>query len=130
MISEKLDQLAELQFQRDVMGIKKQELVNAILTPEIKAKLAEIEAEFSGQVEEVDQKISRLTEQIKINVLQEGVSVKGHYLHAVYQKGRVSWDTKKLEGLMMVIPQVSEARREGEPSVSIRKIERHDERPD
>lgn len=122
MTIEKLDQLAELQFQRDAINLKKQELIDSVLTPEIKAKLEEIEVEFSGQVEAVDQKIAELSEQIKAEVLKEGASLKGRYLQAVYQKGRVSWDTKRLEGLMMVIPQVAEARREGEPGVSIRRI--------
>ncbi len=126
--SEKLDQLAEFQFLRDAIVLRKQELIDSILAPEIKTKLEEIEVEFSGQVEAVEQMMVELSEQIKTEVLKEGASLKGRYLQAVYQKGRVSWDTKRLEGLMMVIPQVAEARREGEPSalcqdgISIRRI--------
>ncbi|CAK0771531.1 hypothetical protein CCP3SC15_4350001 [Gammaproteobacteria bacterium] len=40
---------------------------------------------------------------------------------AVYTKGRVSWDSKKLDGMMILVPELASARKEGEPSVSIRK---------
>ena len=122
MIEEMLDKLAEYQAQRLMLVMDKQELTDAILTPDIVAKIEEIDIEFRSKVEGVDANIAALTEQIKTAVIQNGASVKGSHLHAVYAKGRVSWDSRKLEGLMMVIPQVAEARKEGEPSVSIRKI--------
>ena len=122
MIEQMLDQLSDYQAQRALIEIKKQELIDSIFTPEIKARLQEIDTEFATQYEGVDANIAALTEQIKAAVIANGESVKGSFLHAVYAKGRVSWDSKKLEGLMMVIPQVADARKEGEPSVSIRKI--------
>jgi len=122
MISQLLDQLAEYQAQKDAISLKKQDLIDSILTAEIKAKLTEIEAEFSIQSEGVDTNISELTNKIKTEVIAHGESVKGTYLHAVYAKGRVSWNTEKLDGLMLAFPQLKEARKEGEPSVSIRKI--------
>lgn len=118
----KLDELYELQAQRTVAELDKQALIDSVMTPEIKEKLDEINAEFASRVAVLDEKITILTDEIKKDVIEHGESLKGTYLQAVYMKGRVSWDTKKLEGLMMVIPQVSEARSVGEPSVSIRKI--------
>jgi hypothetical protein len=41
---------------------------------------------------------------------------------AVWNKGRESWDGKKLSGMMALIPQLEQARKIGEPTVSIRKI--------
>lgn len=122
MIEQLLDQLAEYQAQRTLLDMDKQKLIDAVLTAEIKAQLQEIEAEFSQKVEGVDANIATLTEQVKAEVLKTGASVKGSYLHAVWAKGRVSWDTKQLDGLMIAIPQLAQARKEGEPSVSIRKI--------
>jgi hypothetical protein len=122
MISQLLDQLAEYQAQKDAIILRKQEAMDSVLTAEIKAKLTEIEAEFSIQSEGVDTNISELTNKIKTEVIAHGESVKGTYLHAVYARGRISWDTKKLDGLMILIPQLAGARKEGEPSVSIRKI--------
>ena len=121
-IQEMLDQLAEYQAQQAAIDLRKQELVDAILTAEIKAKLAEIDAEFSPQVEAVAANIAALTDNIKAEVITTGASVKGAHLQAVYTKGRVSWDTKMLDGLAIVFPKLEEARKIGDPSVSIRKV--------
>jgi hypothetical protein len=120
--SEKLDQLSDYQAQRDLIAIRKQELVDTIYTPEIKAKLAEIDTEFQTQYEGVDANIAKLTDEIKADVIKDGATVKGTNLMAVFSKGRVTWDGKKLDGMMSLIPQLKDARKEGEPSVSIRKV--------
>ncbi len=122
MIKKLLDELSELYAQRDLSTLEKQRLIDEVLTPEIKAKISEIEAEFNGKSDTVSEKISTLETQIKDEVKKNGASVKGQFLHAVYTKGRVSWDSKTLDGLMIAVPQLASARKEGEPSVSLRKI--------
>lgn len=119
---EKLDELAQAKAYRTLVEGDKAKLVDAVLTPEIKAKLAEIDCEFEPRFETIDQNITVLTDDIKRSVIESGETVKGTHLMAVYAKGRVSWDTRKLDGLMIAIPQLAEARKEGEPSVSIRAI--------
>lgn len=119
---EMLDRLAEYQAQRTIAELDRQALIDSVLTPDIKAKLADIEAEFADKVGAVDQNINDLTAQVKQAVISEGQTVKGNYLQAVYMKGRVSWDTKTLEGLAIVMPKLLDAKKEGEPSVSIRKV--------
>lgn len=118
----KINQLDEFMCQRDMIAVHKQEAIDKILTPEIKAQLADVEAEFSGQLSAVDENIASLTADIKADVLAGGATVKGERLSAVWSKGRVSWDTKMLDGMIALVPQLSKARKEGEPSVSIRKI--------
>jgi hypothetical protein len=121
-LTKMLDELSELYAQRDLSQLEKQRMIDAILTPEIKSRIAEVEAEFSGKGETVSEKITDLETQVKQAVIANGASVKGQFLHAVYTKGRVTWDSKQLEGLMIAVPQLSQARKEGEPSVSLRKI--------
>jgi hypothetical protein len=53
-ISQQLDQLANYQAQRDYLALQKKELIDRILTAEIKARLEEIEAEFSGKLDVVE----------------------------------------------------------------------------
>lgn len=118
----KINQLDEFMCQRDMIAVHKQEAIDAILTPEIKAQLADVEAEFSGQFTAVDENIASLTGEIKADVLTSGATVKGERLSAVFSKGRVSWDTKALDGYSAAHPEVARFRKEGEPSVSIRKI--------
>lgn len=90
------------------------------MTPEIKAELEAIEAEFSDKSEGARLNIEELEAQIKHYVIEHGASVKGEFLHAVYSKPRVSWDTKILDGMIALIPQIAEAKKFGSPSVSIR----------
>jgi len=121
-IETKLDELSELYAQRDLSALDKQKLIDAILTDEIKAKIAEVEVEFSGKAESVNEKISLLESEVKELVKQSGASVKGQFLHAVFTKGRVTWDSKSLDGYVKAHPELAEFRKEGEPSVSLRKI--------
>ena len=122
MIEQKLDQLAELYAQRDLTTIEKQRLIDEIMTAEIKARMSDIDAEFSGKTEAVNEKITALENEVKEEVKKSGASVKGQFLHAVYAKGRVTWDSKGLDGLIVAVPQLAQFRKEGEPSVSLRKI--------
>ncbi len=121
-IQERLDQLADWQAKRDVLNMSKQDMIDEILTNEIREQLASIEAEFMPKFTALEENIAELTEQIKRDVLINGATVKGSFLMAVYNKGRVSWDSKQLEGMMAIIPGLVNARKEGEPSITLRKI--------
>lgn len=117
-----LDQLAEYMAQKDLVMLDKQKLVDSIYTPEIREQVAAIEAEFAGKTAIVDEKIAALEAEIKEAVKVAGASVKGSLLQAVYAKGRVSWDAKGLDGYIVAHPELARFRKEGEPSVSIRKV--------
>ena len=122
MIEQKLDELAELYAQRDLSEMEKKRLIDEVMTAEIKAKIAEIEAEFLGRGESVSEKIAELEAEVKEAVKTAGASVKGQFLHAVFTKGRVTWDSKALDGYAKAHPELAEYRKEGEPSVSLRKV--------
>jgi hypothetical protein len=112
--------MAEYQAPRDAAMLEKQALLDAIYTAEIKARMAEIEAEFSTKTEGVTENIAALEAEIKQAVIEHGESVKGSLFHAVFAKGRVSWDTKSLDGYAAAHPELLSFRKQGEPSVSIR----------
>mgnify|MGYP003421757813 CR=1 FL=1 len=119
-IKQKLDRLAEYQAQKDAAMLAKQELIDAVYTAEIKSRMAEIEAEFEGKTEGVNANIATLEAEIKAAVVEHGASVKGAVYHAVFSKGRVSWDTKSLDGYAAAHPELMTFRKEGDPSVSLR----------
>uniref|UniRef100_A0A6H1Z9L0 Uncharacterized protein n=1 Tax=viral metagenome TaxID=1070528 RepID=A0A6H1Z9L0_9ZZZZ len=121
-IKQKLDLLADHQAQRDAIALQKAELADAILTTEIKAQLAEIDAEFAGKTEAVNANIAVLETEVKQAVVEHGTSVKGTFLHAIWNKGHVSWDTRSLDGYAVAHPELLSFRKEGEPSVSLRKV--------
>lgn len=121
-IKAKLDTLADFKAMAQALELEKQQLLDAAIPAEVKARMAEIEAEFTDKAAAAQENIDTLTAEIKQAVIATGASVKGSFLHAVYAKGRVTWDGKKLDGMMSLIPALADARKEGEPSVSFRTV--------
>lgn len=119
---DKLNALAELNDERTALALRKQAIIDSILTPEIKAQIASVELEFAPELEAADKAIAALTDEVKADVISGGATIKGDRLQAVWSKGRVSWDSKMLDGMSKLLPQLNEARSEGEPSVSIRAV--------
>lgn len=116
-----LDKLTELQALQACMALNKQELVDAVLTPEIRQKIADIDAEYAPREDDVNTRIGQVSGAVKTAVVTYGKTVSGDHLQAVYVKGRVTWDTKAIDGYAMNHPELFTFRKEGEPSVSIRK---------
>jgi hypothetical protein len=118
---EKLDELSALQMaietNREYFGNLKAELV----PPEIKQALDKIDAEFNDRQMELGKKIDGLTNEIKLDTITRKSTIKGSFLMAVYNKARVTWDNKGLEGFMVAHPEIVAFRKEGEPTCTIRK---------
>lgn len=121
-LTNKLDKLANFLAQRDVFSLQKKELIDQVLTPEIRRRLDEIEAEFAGKMEAVEANIAALEEEIRQEALRQQASVKGTFLRVIWHKGRISWDTKSLDDYSRSHPEVIAFRKQGEPYVSIVKI--------
>ena len=117
----KIEQYSDLTFGIDSINQEKQALIDEVLTPEIKEKLAEIDAEFDPKVDEIAQQKSMLESEIKQEILEAGRTIKGTYHSFVWSKPRVSWDTKALDGYAAAHPEIAQFRTEGSPSVSVRK---------
>jgi hypothetical protein len=121
-ISQMLDKLANFYAQRDVLNLEKQELIDQVLTPEIKARIAEIEAEFAGRREAVDANIAALEDEIRKEVVERGEAIKGTFLRVIWIKGRVTWDTKSLDIYARTHPEVLRYRKQGEPFTRIEHL--------
>ena len=121
-IYEKIEKYSDLTFGIDAVSQEKQALIDQVLTPEIKEKLAEIDAEFDPKADELSQQKSMLEADIKAEVLQAGQTVKGTFHSFVWSKPRVSWDTKALDGYALAHPEIQVFRSEGSASVSVRKV--------
>ena len=117
-----LDELAELLAQKDTLRLEQQALVDSVLTPEIRKQIADIECEFAPKLAELAERTARVEGDVKAGVVLLGQSVKGRRLHAVFNHGRVSWNTRGLDGYLLAHPELAMFRNEGEPSVSIRKF--------
>ena len=120
-VAQMLDQLAELHAQREALEGEKQALVRRAIPPEIQARLDDIEAEFGEKATAVTANIEALESSIKTATLAHGESVRGAGFQAVWNKGRQSWDSKGLTVYADSHPEVLQFRKEGEPTITIRR---------
>jgi len=113
---------------REAADLKRAELFaqsqeqTAQVYADIEARKREISEEFAGKEQDAAANIAKLEAEIKADVKAAGQSVNGKHFHAVYNKGRITWNTDKMEAWIIDHPFLKEARKEGDPSVSIRKI--------
>lgn len=113
-----LEKLTELYAKRDLLMLDKKSAIPI----SVQDMLNEIEVEYAPKQDAINSEISELEAQAKALVLESGETAKGGSLQAVYTKGRITWDTKSLDGYAKANPAIAEYRKQGEPSVSIRKV--------
>ncbi len=118
--AELINRWTDLQAAADLLRLDKENKRKAIITPEIQAQLDELDEEFDPLLEQALANVKSLAEDIKVAVIATGATVKGDLVQAIYTKGRVSWDTKALDGYAAGHPEIIQFRKEGEPSVSLR----------
>lgn len=117
---EKLERLGEIRTALEKLKAAEAAEVETVLTPEICARIEKINLDWASKAAEKIAEKERLETEITAEVLAAKESVKSPEVVAVYCRGRVSWDGRKLDGMMALIPQLSEARKVGDPTVSFR----------
>src|SRR3989304_6138656 len=70
--------------------------------------------------------VASAKEAVEVAVLDKKETVSGEHCMAVWNKGRESWDGSKLNGFAMAHPEILQAKKIGEPTVSFRKITKKD----
>src|SRR5574342_396677 len=121
-ITADLDYYAELTERLQFLQASQSELKDKAIPQEVKDKLAEIDAEYKPMLDEISLKIEAVKSSIEQEVLKLGATAKGNKYMAVYVSGKKSWDGKKLEGYAMDHPEILQAQKIGEPSVTFRKV--------
>lgn len=94
----------------------------AAIMAQIQDQLDSLSAEFKPRLDAASEKFAELENEIKKQVLADSKSLKGRRWQFVYAKGRVTWDGKKLDGMASIIPELKDAMKVGEPTVSIREV--------
>lgn len=118
---EKLNLLASHQKELETLHYEKKVLID-VVTASVQDELNDIETKFAGKLDMVNRSIVDLEAEIKQDVLAQGATVKGAFLMAVYNKGRVSWDTSGLIGYAVAHPEMEVFKKVGDPSITLRKI--------
>ena len=119
--TEKLDRLAELDAHRDMVLVDKEALKQSIIPAEVKQQLRDIDSEYDPKLEAISQERAQLEAEVRNDVMVSGESVVGEVYRASYVKGRVSWDTKALDGYALTHPEIEKLRIEGAPTARIAK---------
>jgi len=121
-ISYDLDDLNKTEILLDDLAAEKKSRYDDLLTDEIRQGMVDIDNELDSGIAEAEFKIAHLRSLIREGVLEIGETVKGQFIMAVWNKGRTSWDTKALNGYAAAHPSLDNLRKEGKPTVTIRKI--------
>ena len=109
-----LDALAESEALRDKLRLDRAKAEDVVMEP-VRRALEDIEAEYKPNEDLVEQTIADLKKQIMEATVKLGETVKGAHKVAVFYSGRITWDTKPLEGLAAVHPELNRFKRVGEP---------------
>lgn len=118
MIAE-LDELAERRAAFDVIRLE-YERKRADILAVVQPQLDDLDREYKPRLATAELHAAQLEGEVKALVIALGESVKGTQLHAVYSKGRVTWDTRGLDGYAVAHPELAAFRKVGDPSVTIR----------
>ena len=112
-ITQALDRIAETQNHQTLLREQMTKLMEEAIPPEVKKRMDEISTEFGDQIRAASTNITELEAAVKDGVKALGQSVKGKTLHAVYSKGRVSWDNKALEGYLVAHHELAPPQKRG-----------------
>jgi hypothetical protein len=121
-IVEKLNRLAELNDAYGRLAIEKEQNINSLIPAELKAQIEFTEGTYKEAAGELNFQIEALQSEISEYVVSIGATVTGESIMAVYNKGRVTWDNKGLEGYSVAHPELLSLRKVGNPYVTFRSV--------
>jgi hypothetical protein len=123
-VAEKLERLSTLRNAAEFTRLNYETKRTDILK-QIQSELDALDAEFKPVLERAEENIAGLENEIKTEVLLYGESVSGGMYRATYTHGRVSWDNEGMTNYAMVHPDVLQFRKQGQPIVSLRVVNKN-----
>lgn len=115
-----LQRLADLHQERENVLTEMQQKIDAVLSP-VRAQYEAVTAEYQRELDAVNNAIKSAEANLTDQVIGVGHTVKEDGWMAVLVSGRVSWDTKGLDGYRVAHPEIEAFRSVGQPYVVIRK---------
>ncbi len=115
-------QLDRLQAARAALAAVRKEHAErrAAILEQVRPLLEALDAEFADRLRGPEEEAARLEAESREAVLAFGASFRHAGVHAVYARPRVTWDTQGLTQYAETHPEVSQFRRVGKPSVTLR----------
>ena len=122
-VAEKLERLSSLRNAAEFTRLS-YETKRTDLLKQIQSELDALDAEYKPVLERAEENITTLENEIKTEVLLYGESVSGGMYRASYTQGRVSWDNEGMTKYAALHPDVIQFRKQGQPIVSLRVVNR------
>jgi hypothetical protein len=120
-VAAKLERLSSLRGAADLARLD-YESKRAKILKQVQAELDALDLEYKPVLEATEENIAALENEIKTEVLLYGESVSGGMYRASYTQGRVSWDNEGMTKYATVHPDVLQFRKQGQPIVSLRVV--------
>lgn len=105
----------------ELMNAALESAVTAVIPAEVQMAIDEVKAEYEAKIEPLVANVEQLADVVKESAANVEATVKGSGYMAVYSKGRPSWNDDGLIKLAEQYPPIVAMRKEGKPSVSIRR---------
>ena len=96
--------------------------IDKLIPAEVKQKIADMKAEFSPMFEALVQELGEADLKVRDLTLKAGCTLNSKHMMAVFNKGRVTWDGRALDGYAKAHPELNQFRKEGSPSIAIREV--------
>ena len=117
--SARLAALAQARRLAATIRAEKEERRAAVLE-QVRAQLEQIDEAYADELRAAEEAVSQHEAAARHAVLEAGASVRHEGIHAVYVRGRITWDGKGLGEYAEAHPEVQQFRRVSPPSVSLR----------
>lgn len=126
-IKRALFKLSQLREKYAIAAERKQAEVEEAMTATVRSRLSAIDRRYDGKLETARAKMEALELAIKEATVAHGESVKGEAVAAIFNKGRITWDTSKLMGYAEAHPAVKKFMSIGAPFAAIRACKKNSE---
>ncbi len=120
-VAEKLERLSNLRNAAEFTRLDYETKRTQILK-QVQAELDMLDSEYKPVLEAAETNIATLENEIKTEVLLHGESVSGGMYRASYTQGRISWDNEGMTKYAALHPDVLQFRKQGQPIVSLRVV--------
>ncbi len=118
-----LERLHQIDRAEQDLQNEKDYLINLALPAEVKAALTALEETFAPKLSALEAERNGVINEIKVGVTILQKRVDSAHFMAMPVSGRISWDSKGLNGYAVAHPEILQFRNIGEPSVVIRRKE-------
>ncbi|HSB01238.1 MAG TPA: hypothetical protein VLE49_11345 [Anaerolineales bacterium] len=123
-VTEKLERLTNLRNAAEFTRLNYETKRTEILK-QIQSELDALDLEYKPVLEAAEENITVLENEIKTEVLLYGKSVSGGMYCASYTRGRISWDNEGMAKYAALHPDVLPFRKQGQPTVSLRVVNKN-----